>query len=33
MTEILRRHGQLDGPRAGEARSWIRFESPAANDL
>ena len=32
-TEILRRHGQLDGPRAGEARNWIRFESAAANDL
>jgi transposase InsO family protein len=32
-TAILRRHGLLDGPRAGEARDWRRFESAAANDL
>jgi transposase InsO family protein len=33
ITEILRRHGQLDGPRAGERRDWVRFEHPAPNDL
>ena len=32
-TAILRRHGLLDGPRAGEARDYRRFESAAANDL
>ena len=33
ITEILRRHELLDGPRAGQPRQWQRFESPAANDL
>ncbi len=33
ITAILRRHGQLDGPRAGQSRAWQRFEQPAANDL
>jgi transposase InsO family protein len=33
VTEILRRHGRLDGPGAGEPRSFTRFESVAANDL
>src|ERR1041384_3100456 len=26
ITETLRRHGKLDGPRAGETRDYIRFE-------
>jgi len=33
ITEILRRHGLLDGPGAGSARSWTRFEHAAPNDL
>jgi len=33
ITEILRRHGLLDGPRAGERRDWVRFEHPEPNDL
>jgi len=33
ITEILRRHGKLDGPRAGETRDYIRFEHAAPNDL
>jgi transposase InsO family protein len=33
ITEILRRHGRLDGPGAGEARAWRRFEHAAPNDL
>ena len=33
ITEILRRHGVLDGPRAGEARGFVRFEHPEPNDL
>jgi transposase InsO family protein len=33
ITEILRRAGQLDGPRAGEARDWARFEHARPNDL
>ena len=33
ITEILRRHGRLDGPGAGERRDWIRFEHPEPNDL
>ncbi|HZZ90908.1 MAG TPA: helix-turn-helix domain-containing protein, partial [Caulobacteraceae bacterium] len=33
ITGILRRHGQLDGPRAGQARAFVRFEQPARNDL
>ena len=33
ITEILRRHGKLDGPRAGEARGFMRFEHAAPNDL
>ena len=30
---ILRRHGLLDGPRAGQPRDWQRFEHEAPNDL
>jgi transposase InsO family protein len=33
ITEILRRHGKLDGPRAGARRDWVRFEHAAPNDL
>jgi transposase InsO family protein len=33
ITAILRRHGRLDGPGAGEPRSWQRFEHEAPNDL
>ena len=33
ITAILRRHGMLDGPRAGERRDWVRFEQAAPNDL
>jgi transposase InsO family protein len=33
ITEIVRRHGMLDGPRAGERRDWVRFEHAAPNDL
>lgn len=33
ITEVLRRAGKLDGPRAGEARGWTRFEHPEPNDL
>jgi transposase InsO family protein len=33
ITEILRRHGMLNGPRAGERRDWVRFEQAAPNDL
>ena len=33
ITEILRRHGKLDGPRAEQARGWTRFEHPEPNDL
>ena len=33
ITEILRRAGKLDGPRAGEPRDWTRFEHPEPNDL
>jgi len=33
ITEVLRRAGQLDGPGAGEARDWTRFEHPEPNDL
>ena len=33
ITEILRRHGRLDGPRAGRPRDWQRFEHAAPNDL
>ena len=33
ITEILRRHGKLDGPRAGEPRAYIRFERAAPNEL
>jgi transposase InsO family protein len=33
MTAILRRHGCLDGSRAGLPRDCQRFEHPAANDL
>jgi transposase InsO family protein len=33
ITELLRRAGQLDGPRAGEARAWTRFEHAEPNAL
>lgn len=33
ITQIVRRHGLLGGPKAGEARDWVRFEHPAPNDL
>ena len=33
ITEILRRHGKLDGPRAGEPRAFVRFERAAPNEL
>jgi transposase InsO family protein len=33
ITAILRRHGRLDSPRAGQPRAWQRFEHPAPNDL
>jgi transposase InsO family protein len=33
ITGILRRAGRLDGPGAGEARDWTRFEHPQPNDL
>ena len=33
ITEILRRHGKLDGPGAGEPRAWTRFEHAEPNDL
>jgi len=33
ITEILRRHGQLQGPRAGQPRAFLRFEHPAPNEL
>lgn len=33
ITEILRRHGQLDPGRAGQPRAFVRFEHPAPNAL
>jgi transposase InsO family protein len=33
VTAILRRHGLLDGPRAGLPRAFTRFEHAAPNDL
>jgi transposase InsO family protein len=33
ITAILRRHGRLDGPGAGQRRAFIRFEHAAPNDL
>jgi transposase InsO family protein len=33
ITEILRRHGKLNGPRAGQPRDCVRFEHPEPNDL
>jgi transposase InsO family protein len=33
ITEVLRRHGRLDGPRAGRARDFVRFEHAEPNDL
>jgi transposase InsO family protein len=33
ITQIIRRHGALDGPGAGERRDWRRFEHEAPNDL
>jgi transposase InsO family protein len=33
ITEILRRHGLLSGPGAGQPRDWVRFEHAAPNEL
>jgi transposase InsO family protein len=33
ITDILRRHGRLDGLGAGEKRDWTRFEHVEPNDL
>jgi transposase InsO family protein len=33
ITEILRRSGMLNGPGAGRARDWVRFEHPEPNAL
>lgn len=33
ITAILRRHGELDGPGAGERRAFTRFEHASPNDL
>ena len=33
ITEILRRHGRLTGPGAGQKRDFVRFEHEAPNDL
>jgi transposase InsO family protein len=33
ITQVLRRHGRLDGPRAGMVRNYVRFEHPEPNDL
>jgi transposase InsO family protein len=33
ITAILRRHGRLDGPGAGEQRAYVRFEHDEPNDL
>jgi transposase InsO family protein len=33
ITEIVRRHGALNGPGAGERRDWVRFEHAEPNDL
>jgi len=33
ITQILRRHALLDGPRAGKARDFTRFEHAQPNDL
>lgn len=33
ITAVLRRHDLLDGPGAGEARDWTRFEHAQPNDL
>ena len=33
ITAILRRHGLLDGPRAGQPAAWRRFEHEAPNQL
>lgn len=33
ITDILRRHGCLDGPGSGETRHWTRFEHAEPNDL
>jgi transposase InsO family protein len=33
ITEILRRHGKLDGPRAGQPRGYTRFERARPNEL
>ncbi len=33
ITQILRRQGHLDGPRAGQPRAWQRFERAEPNQL
>jgi len=33
ITQILRRHGLLEGARAGRPRDFVRFEHPEPNDL
>ena len=33
VTEVLRRHGLLDGPGSGETRDWQRFEREHPNEL
>ncbi|MEX2372756.1 MAG: IS481 family transposase [Dehalococcoidia bacterium] len=33
VTAVLRRHGLLDGPGAGEPRAFVRFEHERPNDL
>jgi transposase InsO family protein len=33
ITQILRRHDRLNGPRAGQRRDWTRFEHGAPNEL
>jgi len=33
ITQILRRHGKLDGPRTGQAREFVRFEHAHPNEL
>jgi len=33
ITEVLRRHGELDEAKAGSPRAFVRFEADAPNDL
>lgn len=33
ITQIIRRHGALEGPGAGAPRAWVRFEHAEPNDL